>query len=123
MEKYDRKNMKIVKVIIALIVWVVYIYLFNIFISPSYIVSEKSILPQDIKILLMNVNDWLLGIIATFSVLTVICGGAGYIIYRLTDNKEKEQMFKKMLKFGLIVLFFATLTYSLTVVVIGDPIY
>lgn len=71
----------------------------------------------------MNVNDWLLGIIATFSVLTVICGGAGYIIYRLTDNKEKEQMFKKMLKFGLIVLFFATLTYSLTVVVIGDPIY
>lgn len=112
-------TMKKTKIILALISWIIYIYLYNAFILPSNTFIDSGSFPGIIE----NLNDWLLGMISTISVLAVICGGTGYIIYGYSNNKKKEQMFKKIFKYGSIILFFAGLTYSLTVSVIVDPVF
>ncbi len=110
-----------IKIILALILWISYINLYNIYVSPSNYISDSSLLSPNTQKVFMNLNNWLLGIITMISVLAIIGGGAGYIYYSYSNNKEKEQMFKKVLNYSLIVLFLAGLTYSLTVSVIVGP--
>lgn len=115
--------MKKIKIIIALILWIFYIDVYNTFISPSGMISGPSFLSSNVQMTLRNANNWLLGIITTISVMAIISGGAGYIYYGYSSNKEKEQIFKKILKYGSIILFFSALTYSLTISVIVDPVF
>ncbi len=116
--------MKTIKIIFVLVIWAIYIYLYNILVLPSNMSFGSSFLGNfNFQGMLMNVNNWLLGAISSFSVLAIICGGAGYIFYSYSNNKEKEQMFKKIFKYGSIILFFTALTYSLTTPVIVYPIF
>lgn len=112
--------MKKYKIIIALVLWVSYINLYNIYILPSNIISDSNVISEETQRIVGNINNWLLGIIATFSVVAIICGGAGYIFCRYKKYKEKEQIFKIMIKYGSIVLFFVAISYSLTTAVIVE---
>ncbi|MEA2097503.1 MAG: pilin [Patescibacteria group bacterium] len=77
--------------------------------------SPKSV-PKDLDEAMMNITNWLLGIISMIAVLVVIWGGINYLT--AAGDEEKARKAKKIITYSLIGVAITGLAYGIIKVII-----
>ena len=75
-------------------------------------------LPEDFKVSLVDITDWLLGLVVLLSVLVIIYGGVIYVFS--SGDEDRVRTAKKTIKYAIMGLVMAGLAYAIVTVVIKN---
>lgn len=73
-------------------------------------------LPEDFDASIMNITNWLLGFVATISVIVIIYGGMVYV--SSSGDQERVTSAKKSVKYAVMGLIVAGIAYAIVNLVI-----